>query len=97
MREALVKIHGDPREGGEYWRRVMPINYVGEIGGPVQIHHGTADLSVPVFMSEHLAQAMAKADKRHEYYLYDGGDHNFTGAARGPLLERVLGLFQQHL
>jgi len=45
----------------------------------VQLHHGTADLVVPVTQAQLLIKAMEDAGKttdEFESFIYDGGDHN---------------------
>ncbi len=39
-------------ENRAFWEAIDPFSYLDEISGPVQIHHGTADDSVPVEYSE---------------------------------------------
>ncbi|HSH31651.1 MAG TPA: alpha/beta fold hydrolase, partial [Candidatus Saccharimonadales bacterium] len=97
LRQRLLAQFGEPSSGSGFWHNVSPLNYLAAVKGPVQIHHGTADGSVPKLFSDSLAAALEQANRPHQYYVYEGGDHNFTGAARGPFLERTLAFFNQHL
>ncbi len=58
--------------------RRSPVYFVDRLP-QVQVHHGTADATVPVSQAERLIEVM-QADGRHapafEYYLYTGGGHN---------------------
>lgn len=58
--------------------RRSPVLFVDRIDR-LQIHHGTADMIVPVSQAESMTRAMLAAGKTAEQfqtYLYDGGDHN---------------------
>lgn len=93
-RQKLVEQHGMPTDDSEFWRNSSAINYVADIAGPVQIHHGTADAEVPLYFSQRLDGALTAANKPHELFAYEGGDHQFTNAAyRQQMLQRALAMF----
>jgi len=48
-------------ENRAFWDAIDPFTYLDEISGPVQIHHGTADESVPVEYSEILHASLEEA------------------------------------
>ena len=80
-RQQLVKAFGDPQANPEFWQKISAINYVDAITGPVQIHHGSNDGTVPQAQSDSLDAALTKADRPHEYFVYQGGDHQFSGSS----------------
>ncbi len=45
----------------------------------MQLHHGTADESVPLEFSELLFDRIEQAGKTVELYTYEGDDHNLAG------------------
>ena len=51
---------------------------IGQLSGPIQLHHGTADTSVPVVVSELLYDEIQAAGMPVELYLYEGDDHNIS-------------------
>ncbi|MBI2594153.1 alpha/beta hydrolase, partial [Candidatus Curtissbacteria bacterium] len=57
-RTRLVKEYGEPKENPQFWNKISAINYVDEIFGPIQIHHGTSDESVPKEFSDSLNLAL---------------------------------------
>lgn len=72
--------------------------YVQAVRAPIQIHHGEADEVVPVLFSRRLDDALTKAQKPHELYVYPGGDHQFVSdIARSLLLERTLAYLDAHV
>ena len=96
-RAKLVQEFGEPRDNPAFWSKVSAINYVEAIVGPVQIHHGTADQSVPKEFSDSLNQALEKAAKDVEYFIYEAGDHNLSGEFRSQFLSRSLEFFDKNL
>jgi dipeptidyl aminopeptidase/acylaminoacyl peptidase len=78
-RQALIDKYGDWNANPQFWASIAPISYVKDISGPVQIHHGTTDEEVPLLFAERLDDALKKADKGVEFYIYEGDDHNLSG------------------
>jgi dipeptidyl aminopeptidase/acylaminoacyl peptidase len=48
------------------------------LSGPIQLHHGTSDTSVPLEFSETLYRQLEEANKPAELYTYKGDDHNLS-------------------
>ncbi|MBN1136204.1 MAG: alpha/beta fold hydrolase [Anaerolineae bacterium] len=49
-----LEMYGSPEENPEFYTAISPNSYLEDLSGPVQLHHGTADQSVPVEYSEAL-------------------------------------------
>lgn len=77
-RQRLAEQYGTPDKNPAFWNSISANSYLNEISGPVQIHHGTADTSVPVEFSEKLDEQLKTANKTSELYIYEGDDHNLT-------------------
>jgi dipeptidyl aminopeptidase/acylaminoacyl peptidase len=88
---------GTPQQNPDLWQSISPYSYISEIGIPVQIHHGTADPDVPLAFSDELNGALKGSGKQVEYFVYQGGDHNLAGSARGPVLTRTIDFFRNSL
>jgi dipeptidyl aminopeptidase/acylaminoacyl peptidase len=69
---------GSPDENPDFWNAVSANSYLQDISGPVELHHGTADHSVPPEFSEILYQQLQNAGKTVELYTYEGDDHNIS-------------------
>ena len=76
-----------------------PINYLDLVQSAVQIHHGTADDTVPFAWSAGLADALRDQGKEVEFYAYRGASHSFwTGSvAYNLLMQRSIAFFDSHL
>lgn len=96
-RDELIKEFGAPDSASPFWRSISPIYYVKDISGPVQIHHGLADETVPWEFSESLYKALEAEEKPVEYFTYPGGDHNLSGRAFTPAIQRSLAFFDRYI
>jgi dipeptidyl aminopeptidase/acylaminoacyl peptidase len=63
-----------------FWAAVSPNSYVADLSGPLQLHHGTRDDSVPIEWSEGLVADLEAAGQPYEYIVYEGEDHNLAGS-----------------
>jgi dipeptidyl aminopeptidase/acylaminoacyl peptidase len=77
-RQDLVDIFGTFEENRKFWDSISPISYVADISGPVQLHHGTGDETVPVLFSEILNEKLKEAGKEVELFTYEGDNHNIS-------------------
>ncbi len=95
-RTELIEIYGTPQENPEFWASISPNSYLADISGPLQLHHGTADDSVPVEFSELLAAEMEAAGQYVDLYIWENDDHNLT-VNWGIIMERTLIFFDRFL
>jgi dipeptidyl aminopeptidase/acylaminoacyl peptidase len=77
-RTDLTARFGTHKENPDFWNSISANSYLNEISGPLQLHHGTADTSVPVEFSQTLASQMQAAGQTAELYTYTGDDHNIS-------------------
>ncbi len=66
------------------------------MSGPVQLHHGTADESVPIAFSEGLNRQLREASRPVEYFVYPGDDHNLSHSL-GLAMERSIAFFDRYV
>jgi dipeptidyl aminopeptidase/acylaminoacyl peptidase len=95
-RQGLAEEYGMPEENPEFWNSISANSYLSDISGPLQLHHGTADTSVPVEFSEKLREQMKGAGREVELYIYEGDDHNIAGNLY-TALERSVEFFDRYL
>ena len=95
-RTVLVEEFGAPEENPERWAEISANSYLDELSGPVQLHHGTADTSVPVEFSRTLEQQIVAAGGVVEYFEYPGDDHNIAGYFT-PAINESVAFFDEHV
>ena len=95
-RNLLIEQYGTPEENPDFWASISPITYVGDISGPLQLHHDTNDSEVPLQFSESLNQAMLNANKTVEFYTYPGDDHNLANSF-GLAMSRTIQFFDKYV
>jgi uncharacterized protein len=93
----LRRQYGHPDELGDLYRRMGARHYLGDVVGPVQIHHGTADASVPYQHAVTLSEALGTAGKPHELHTYPGAPHNWSGPTWNVAMARTLAFFEAHV
>jgi dipeptidyl aminopeptidase/acylaminoacyl peptidase len=77
-RGTLVETYGSPQENPQFWQSISANAYLQDLSGPVQLHHGTADTSVPLEFSILLNEQIQAAGGTVEYYEYPGDNHNLS-------------------
>ena len=95
-RQALSQQFGEPSQNPTFWNSISANSFLSDISGPLQLHHGTADSSVPVEFSEKLAQQLKDVGKIVELYTYSGDDHNIS-ANFGTAARRSVEFFDKYL
>lgn len=75
---SLLQRNGEPELDPEFWDSISANNFLANLSGPLQLHHGTADTSVPATFSMDLALDVRAIGKIAELYIYDGDDHNIS-------------------
>ncbi|MCP4358775.1 MAG: prolyl oligopeptidase family serine peptidase, partial [Chloroflexi bacterium] len=95
-RRELFETYGPPDENPEFWWAVSPNSYLNDLSGPIQLHHGTADSSVPVEFSETLYNQMQEVGQSAELYIYEGDNHNISDSFT-TAMQRSIQFFDEHV
>jgi dipeptidyl aminopeptidase/acylaminoacyl peptidase len=74
----LVRENGLPSTNTDFWSRIDPYYFLGDIEVPVEIQHGTGDKSVPIELSRRLKEELEKAGVPVDYHEYPGDNHNLS-------------------
>lgn len=92
----IIEKYGSPEANPEFWDNISAKTFLDKVQSPVEVHHGTADQSVPLAWSEKLAEAFKLHGKEIKLYTYDGEKHEFIKA--WPLvMRRTIEFFNQYL
>lgn len=73
------------------------MNFLDQIDGPLIIHQGMADESIPPKWTDNLVGQLRSLDKEITYHQYSGENHNFTRGQASELRKRDLEFFQKNL
>lgn len=93
---AVSHTAGGVRTGGAQDELAAPVeSQVASIVTPYQIHHGDADMVVPLEMDERLASLLRARGRTHELYVYPGGTHNDVPFSR-QMFDRVRSWYRTH-
>ncbi len=95
-RQELIDRYGTPEANPAFWSSISANSYLKDISGPLQLHHGTGDTSVPIMFSRKLETQMKEADQNVEAYYYEADDHNLS-ANLGVALQRAVDFFDKYL
>jgi len=94
--QEMFEIYGTPEENPGFWAAISPTSYLADLSGPLQLHHGTADESVPVEFSESLYAQLVEIDARTELYVYEGDNHNISNNF-GIAMQRSIQFFDTYV
>jgi dipeptidyl aminopeptidase/acylaminoacyl peptidase len=95
-RTDLQETYGSPDENPEFYASISANTFVEDLSGPVQLHHGTADTSVPIEFSAILYEQIQDVGGTVEYYAYEGDDHNISNSF-GTAMQRSIAFFDTYL
>lgn len=95
-RSDWISHYGSPEENPDFWNGVSTNTYLEDLSGPLQLHHGTADESVPLEFSEILYQQVQQAGKYVELYEYEGDNHNLSNYF-GQAMTRTIEFYDRYL
>jgi dipeptidyl aminopeptidase/acylaminoacyl peptidase len=88
--------YGTFEENPTFWASIDPTFYLSDLSGPLQLHHGTADESVPVEYSENLYVQLQETGQTAELYVYPGDNHNISNSF-GTAMQRSVQFFDEHV
>jgi uncharacterized protein len=94
-RQQFIKKYGSSTENPTLYRQLSANSYLNGIG-PVQIHHGLADIVVPVAFSRTLASNLRAAKQTYSSYEYAGNDHNLSQSF-SLAMRRSVAFFDRYL
>jgi uncharacterized protein len=97
-RDDFVAQYGSSESNPAFWASISPSSYLADLSGPLQLHHGTADESVPTEFSQTLYQQAqaAKLSIPVEYYEYPGDNHNLSKSFNSAM-QRSIAFFDKYV
>ncbi len=95
-RSALIDQNGTPEQNPAFWDAMSANAYLTDLSGPIQIHHGTGDTTVPYSYSVMLDEQIKAAGGSSELFLYPNDDHNIATNRDNALILSVV-FFNEHV
>jgi len=93
---SLMLNYGPPDFDPDFWESISAHSYLADLSGPLQLHHGTADDSVPTEFSINLALEVREVGMVADLYIYEGDDHNISLYFTSAIL-RSIEFFDLHV
>ena len=76
---------------------ISPVYYYGNITAPIQLHHGTADETVPLSWAQETCSLLSAAGKNIDCIYYEGEGHVFSNNIKAESLESMINFYKTHL
>ncbi len=95
-RSAMISEYGTPQQNPPFWDAMSANAYLADLSGPIQLHHGTGDTTVPFNYSVLLDQQIKATGGSSELFLYPNDDHNIAANRDNALVLSVV-FFNQHV
>ena len=95
-RSDWVYLYGSPDENPEFWEVMSANSYLVDLSGPLQLHHGTGDETVPLEFSEILYEQLQEAEQTAEYYAYPEDNHNLSNSF-STVMRRTIEFYDRYL
>ncbi len=92
----LVSQYGTPEQNPTFWDAMSANAYLSSLSGPIQLHHGTGDTTVPYNYSVLLDEQIRAAGGSSELFLYPDDDHNIATNRDDALVLSVV-FFNRHV
>ena len=96
-RQQLFNTYGQVDPESEFWKQVIPVNYLSDYKGVIQLHHAVDDSVVSVEYSRGLVKYLEKNNISHELFEYSTGGHNISGGSFTQAMERTVTFFKDKL
>ena len=95
-RTSLTAIYGTPSQNPAFWDAISANSYLSNLSGPIQLHHGSGDVEVPLEFSDTLYQQLLIAGIPVEFYTYENDDHNISSSF-DLAMQRTIQYFDRYL
>jgi uncharacterized protein len=96
-RQLLYDTHGRFSATSEFWQQVVPVSYLKEYTGALQLHHAIDDGVVSINYSRNLVKNLEGGDMTLELHEYKSGGHNLSGPSFTTAMQRTVDFFNQEL
>lgn len=96
-REELTKTHGPFAPDSDFWKQVVPTNYLDGVSGSVSLHHAVNDNVVSINYSRNLVSVLERSKINVQLNEYPSGGHNISGSAFSAAMQDTVEFFRSEL
>ncbi len=96
-RNVLFDTHGSYNSKSEFWRQVVPTNFLSDVKGAIQLHHAVNDDVVNIGYSRNLNSVLDTTSITHELHEYPTGGHNIDGESFVRAMQRTVEFYRVNL
>ena len=96
-RELLNNTYGQFNPEQEFWKKVVPTNYLNGVRGAIEIHHATDDNVVSIEYSRNLMKILDNTMISHSLFEYNSGGHNIAGSSFSKAMQKTIEFFGGNL
>jgi dipeptidyl aminopeptidase/acylaminoacyl peptidase len=96
-RQTLFAVHGRFDLESEFWQKVSPVDYLGDIKGAIQLHHAVDDAVSSVEYSRNIQNLLGDANVNVELFEYSQGGHNIASPSFSVAMQRTVDFFENYL
>lgn len=96
-RTNLRQIYGEFDPESEFWKQVVPTNYLDGVEGALQINHAVNDSVVSIEYSRNIVKVLENTSIEHELKEYSSGGHNITGSAFNQAMSNTVSFYEDKL
>ncbi len=92
-----VFMSGTPVTNPDNYYNASPLFFVNNNSPPTQIFHGTEDPLVPISQSDSLNNRLTAAGVTHEYTVYEGEGHGWTGDKLNDTYNKIISFIKTNV
>ena len=96
-RARLRETYGEFDAAHEFWKQVVPTNYLDGVAGAIQLHHAVDDAVVSIDYSRNLMSVLEGTYITHELFEYPSGGHNLVGSSFTSAMQRTVEFYKNNL
>ena len=96
-REELFKTYGEFNPESEFWRQIVPTNYLDGVTGAILVNHAMDDNVVDIGYSRNLMKILDVTNIDHDLKEYPFGGHNLTGSTFTQAIGNTVNFFKTNL
>jgi uncharacterized protein len=94
-RRQLFETHGTFDPKSDFWKQVVPTNYLSGKTGAIELHHAIDDNVVRIDYSRNLMKVLDGSEIKHQLYEYKTGGHNISGTSFNTAMQRTVDFLKE--